>query len=131
MLPLYLLFLLQTQYVIAQLSLTLGKVSNFTAKTLPNPPVFSLPAAHSNISISVALCASSALTPRFFVSNDTEVPFPGPEDVDDGRAFEINLQDGFGAWSGVVNDGGFLAILGQIQVPIEVGVSQNGEMEIH
>ena len=41
--------------------------------------------------------------------------------------FEIELEDGLGAWSGIVNDGGILAVSGAVQVPIEIGVSQNGE----
>ncbi|KAI0781647.1 stretch-activated Ca2+-permeable channel component-domain-containing protein [Irpex lacteus] len=119
MLPLTLLLYIYAQVSHAQQTLSLDKVFNFTATSLPNPPIFSLPPAHANVSISVALCASSASQPRFFVTNDTSITQPGEEDVADGNAFEISLQDGFGAWSGIVNDGGFLAISGAVQVPIE------------
>ncbi|KAI0698032.1 stretch-activated Ca2+-permeable channel component-domain-containing protein [Cytidiella melzeri] len=126
MLPLSLLLLLQTQLIHAQQPLSVDKLYNFTTNSLPNPPVFSLPAAHVNLSVSVALCASIASPPRFFLSNDTAITNPGLGDVEDGRAFEINLQNGFGVWSGIVNDGGFLAVSGSVEVPIELGISQNG-----
>ncbi|KAI0338114.1 hypothetical protein BDW22DRAFT_1409662 [Trametopsis cervina] len=130
MLPLPLLLLLQTQLSYAQVSLSVDKLLNFTAKSLPNPPVFALPATHSNISISVALCASSASPPRFFISNDTSISNPGPDDPT-GSVFEITLHDGFGAWSGIVNNGGFLSISGPVEVPIEVGISQDAANPFH
>ena len=127
MLPLALLLLIQANVLNAQQVLPLDKLSTFTPRSLSNPPIFALPSAHTNLSISVALCASSSSQLQFFVSNDTSITQPGPGDVGNGRVFEIELEDGLGAWSGIVNDGGFLAVSGAVQVPIEIGVSQNGE----
>lgn len=44
-----------------------------------------------------------------------------------GDVFEITLEEGFGVWTGIIGDGGFLAISGSVQVPFEIGVSQDGE----
>ncbi|KAI0086798.1 stretch-activated cation channel Mid1 [Irpex rosettiformis] len=128
MLLLALFLLLQSHVINAQQSLSFEKVFNFTAKSLPNPPIFSLPPARANVSISVALCASSPSLPQFFISNDTSITQPGQGDVGSGRVFEITLENGFGAWSGLVSDGGFLTISGAVQVPIEIGISEHGPL---
>ncbi|KIP02455.1 hypothetical protein PHLGIDRAFT_95971, partial [Phlebiopsis gigantea 11061_1 CR5-6] len=129
MLPLALLCLLQAQLALSQSSVSLALNSLYTptptARTTPS--LFALPTSSANVSVSVALCASAATPPRFFVSNDSSVR-PSQSDVGEPGVYEITLSQGYGEWRGPFSDGGYLAVSGAGQVPFEVGVSDGGAM---
>lgn len=130
MLPLALLALIQAQLIHAQqstLSLPLNSLYNFTvSSTTKIFPIYSLPDSNL-LSVSVALCANVASPPRFFVTNDTTITQPGPDDVDDPNVYEILLNNGLGQWTGVASSGGYLAVSSAGQAPFEIGVSDQGE----
>ncbi|KAI0791360.1 stretch-activated Ca2+-permeable channel component-domain-containing protein [Abortiporus biennis] len=116
MLPLTLLCLLQAILgVLAQqtpIQLSLNNLYNFTVSTpTSNSRLFNLPLSRS----------------RFFITNDTSVPDPGPNDLDNPNVFELDVgSEGFASWTGSMPDGGVLAVSGAGQVPYEVGVSDEG-----
>ena len=108
--------------------LSLNQVVSINKTSLPNPPVFILPPSSNDISVSVALCSSSGpSSPRSILSNDTSLTQLSPSDVGQPNVFELSLgEDGFGNWTGLAPQGGFLAISGAGQMPFEVGVSDQG-----
>lgn len=128
MLPLALICLLQAQLAFAQSAQPLSLNSLYTSPPpgRSRPTLFSLPTSSSNVSVSVALCAASANAPRFFLSNDTNVSLPGPDDVGEAGVYEIALSNGFGWWTGALGDGGYLAVTDGGQIPFEIGVSDGG-----
>lgn len=125
LLPLTLWTLIQSYLVSAQSpqsprSLSLNSLTQFnSSSSLPNPAVFALPASN-NLSVSIALCASTSSTPQFFVSNDT--------DGTDGT--QVELTYGYGSWTGAQSGEGVLTVEGAGETPFEVGVSDNGEFRV-
>jgi calcium channel MID1 len=130
MLPLTLICLLQAQLAFSQSSVQLSLNSLYSSKSSSRsvPTLFSLPGSKSNVSVSVALCSATTSAPRFFLSNDTSISQPGPEDVGEDGVFEIALEDGWGEWTGSLTEGGVLAVSnsGSAQTPFEIGVSDDG-----
>ena len=129
MLPLTLLALVQVQLIYAQNTpLQIDSLQNFTAATLPRSPVFSLPDS-SSLSVSVAVCGNDAsAAPRFFITNDTTISQPGPDNAGDPNVFELALSDGWGNWTGDTSNGGFLSVTNAGQTPFEIGVSDQGAL---
>ena len=129
MLPLALLALIQAQLVYSQQttqSLQLNTLYSFSGSSIPKSSVFSLPQS-SSLAVSVALCADGAASPQFFLTNDTSITQPGPNNVDGENTFSISLVDGFGEWNGSATNGGYLSVSNTGQTPIEIGVSAQGE----
>lgn len=131
MLPLTLLALVQAQLAYAQQTPLLqpNTVHTYTGSTVPKSSVFTLPDA-SSLSVSVALCAAATTLPRFFVTNDTTISVPGPNTLNDPNVYEISLEDGYGQWTGMALNGGFLAVSNVDQTPFEVGVSDEGKSSL-
>ncbi|KAG6848464.1 hypothetical protein H0H93_016751 [Arthromyces matolae] len=102
-------------------ALSLNSNSPFSPTTVPNPPQFTLPST-ANITISVALCSSSASLPRFFVTNSSDEA-NAPSSGGDIDVYEIVLKNGWGTWSGTFEDGGVLAIEDIGQTSFEIGLS--------
>lgn len=113
--------------------LSINSLTPFTISNLPSPPVFSIPATFDVISITLASCSAGQDTARFFLSNDSNVPDPGPNDVGSSPGVaEIVLDDlGMGEWIGSLDEGGFLSVVaggsGGAQQSFELGVSNTGE----
>ncbi|CAL1702382.1 unnamed protein product [Somion occarium] len=133
MLPLTLIYLLQQilggNAQQSSFQLPLNNLSNFTGTTLPNPAVLSIPSSQSsNFTITVALCSSSPQIPRFILSNDTSITQPSQPDLDTPNVFEVSLNNGYGNWTGLMPNGGFMSVLNAGQTPFEVGVSDGGPM---
>ena len=128
MLPLTLLALVQAQLIYAQQAplLQVDTVHNYTGNTLPRSSIFSLPAS-ATLSVSVALCADVSSLPRFFLTNDSTITQPGPDSSGGANVFEISLEDGYGQWTGMMSDGGYLAVSNAGQTPFEIGVSDQGK----
>lgn len=128
MLPLALLALIQVQIVYGQqaVPLTLDGVYNYNSSS--KSPSFSLPAS-SNLSVSVALCADATSPPRFFVTNDSTITHPSQQYLGVSDVYEITLEDGYGEWNGIMDNGGYLAV-SNAQVPFEIGASDQGEHDI-
>ncbi|KAI8995212.1 stretch-activated Ca2+-permeable channel component-domain-containing protein [Trametes punicea] len=129
LLPLSLLALIQSflSFVDAQQpqQLVLEQVVDVSTASLPNPPTFRIPASSDPLFVTVALCASSDNTNRFFVTNDTTQSDPGPSDVDAVNTVELDLSDGGVATrSSLFNNGGVLSVLkGSTPVEFQVLVS--------
>ncbi|KAI0031091.1 stretch-activated cation channel Mid1 [Vararia minispora EC-137] len=113
-----------------QLSLNVPLALSTNASST-SPRLFGLPAAQ-NLSVSVALCASTTSSLQFFVSNDSSVTTPGPGGGSD--VYQIELRnDGFGNWTGVVAQGaGTLAVynLGSSD-SLQIGASDSGPLFDH
>ena len=131
MLPLALLCLLQAQLALSQSSVSLALDSLYTSNpsSRTRPSLFALPTSTANVSVSVALCASAATPPNFFVSNDSSVQ-PSQDNLSNPSVHEITLDQGYGAWTGPLSEGGYLAVSGAGQVPFEIGVSDGGEHHV-
>lgn len=131
MLPLALFALLQARLAFSQSPIELSLNSLFSSPAIPRSQsaVFQLPNSTSNVTVSVALCSATTAAPQFFLSNDTSITQPGPDDVSEKGVFQLTLTDGWGEWTGRLPDGGFLAVSGSgsAQVPFEIGVSDDGE----
>ncbi|KAI0349820.1 hypothetical protein OH77DRAFT_1490121 [Trametes cingulata] len=129
LLPLSLLAVIQgfLSFVDAQQSqqLALDRVLDLSTANLPNPPTFRIPASNDQVFITVALCASSDNSTRFFVTNDTNIPNPGPSDVDNLTTAEIGISSlGFNVWSSLFTGGGVLSVSkGSAPVEFQVLVS--------
>ncbi|EPQ53149.1 hypothetical protein GLOTRDRAFT_117225 [Gloeophyllum trabeum ATCC 11539] len=130
MLPLTLFCLLQAYLSYAQTTpgLAIGSLTTITDANVTNNQGFRLPAS-SNLSVSIALCSSSSNSPRFLVTNNTDITLPGPSGGTD--VYEIELSDGYGNWSGSTPEGGVLAVLNAGQAPFEVGVSDGEAGPMH
>ncbi|KAI0363272.1 hypothetical protein BV20DRAFT_1126382 [Pilatotrama ljubarskyi] len=91
--------------------LALDRIVDLSTANLPNPPTFRIPASNDQLFITVALCASSDNSTRFFVTNDTSISNPGSADVDNVRTVEIGIpSSGFNVWSSLFTDGGILSV---------------------
>ena len=128
MLPLALLALIQVELVYGQQAVPLSLDGLYNYNSSSRSPLFSLPAA-SNLSVSVALCADATSLPRFFVTNDSTIPHPSQQYLGVSDVYEITLDDGYGQWSGIMDNGGYLAVT-NAQVPFEVGASDQGECSL-
>ncbi|KAF7799150.1 hypothetical protein EIP86_010381 [Pleurotus ostreatoroseus] len=117
---------LQLVYGQQAVPLSLDGLYNYNSSS--RSPLFSLPAA-SNLSVSVALCADATSLPRFFVTNDSTIPHPSQQYLGVSDVYEITLNDGYGQWSGIMDNGGYLAVT-NAQVPFEVGASDQGECSL-
>ncbi|KAH8092178.1 stretch-activated Ca2+-permeable channel component-domain-containing protein [Cristinia sonorae] len=113
--------------------LGINSLTPFTLSNLPSPPVFSIPATDESISITIASCSIDVAfsSTRFFLSNESSIPDPGPDDLEDPGVREIALNStGVGEWTGPLTQGGFLSVSiggpsGQ-QQSFEVAVSSTG-----
>lgn len=132
MLPLALICLLQAHLAYAQasapLSLSLNSLySSYPTAHAGRPALFSIPVAQ-NASVSVALCASAGSPPRFLLSNSSAVTHPTDADLGEEGVYEIVLgSEGYGWWTGVLSEGGFLSVEDMGQTPFEIGVSGDGQ----
>ncbi|KAI6148887.1 stretch-activated Ca2+-permeable channel component-domain-containing protein [Pisolithus tinctorius] len=95
-----------------QQSLSLNSLSTFSGSSISNPATFGLPAS-SSLTVSVAICSSQATSGRFFLTNGSDV-------------FEIQLNTGFGSWTGSAANNASLLVEGVGQSTFEVAVSDNG-----
>lgn len=132
MLPESLIFLLTatTVYAQARPNLELNKVTSLNTQQLPQPPSFAIP-QQQKLSISVALCSDSSTSPRFFVSNISNLDSqddPGPNQGP--NVFEIFLKQGQGNWTGTFVNGGILAVdsNGASGVPFELAATDGGAL---
>lgn len=126
MLPETLLLLLNAALALAQSprpQLSLNTLSTFNATTLPNPPSFTLPVS-LQLSVSVALCSTGSSSPRVFLTNSSTNESPGPEGGTD--VYEIAMDDGYGAFTGVFAAGGVLSFQDVGLNTLEIGVSDTG-----
>ncbi|KAI6001349.1 stretch-activated Ca2+-permeable channel component-domain-containing protein [Pisolithus albus] len=100
--------------VLAQVQqfLPLNSLSTFSGSSIPNPATFGLPAS-SSLTVSVAICSSQASSESFFLTNGSEI-------------FEIELESGFGSWTGPSSNNASLLVDGAGQSTFEVAVSDNG-----
>jgi hypothetical protein len=95
--------------------------------TTSSPSLFSLPASQ-NLSVSIALCASTSSKLQFFVSNSSTIRNPGPNSGSQD-VFQIPLgSGGSGSWSGVVENGaGTLAVYNLASSDsLQVAASEHG-----
>ncbi|KAH7919204.1 hypothetical protein BV22DRAFT_1023395 [Leucogyrophana mollusca] len=124
-LPQTLWYLVQATLVLAQSkqSLSLNSLSTFSGTTLSGTPLFALPSA-PQLSVSFALCSAGS-SARFFVSNSSAISVPSSLGGDD--VFEIQLNDGYGSWTGAAPDGGTIAVEDIGQTNFEIGVSNSGQ----
>ncbi|KAF9236792.1 stretch-activated cation channel Mid1 [Melanogaster broomeanus] len=104
----------------AQQALPLNSVTSFSSST--SPSLFGLPSS-SQLTVSVAICSSQALSARFFLTNSTSGINPGPGGGSD--VFEIPLNTGYGQWSGSAPVGGLMSVQ-DLQGSFEVSVSDDG-----
>ncbi|KAI6131314.1 stretch-activated Ca2+-permeable channel component-domain-containing protein [Pisolithus thermaeus] len=95
----------------AQQSLPLNSLSTFSGSSISNPATFGLPAS-SSLTVSVAICSSQASSERFFLTNGSDV-------------FEIQLESGFGSWTGPSSNNASLLVESVGQSTFEVAVSDN------
>jgi hypothetical protein len=107
--------------------LSINSVVSFTSSSVPNPPVFTLPASDA-LAISVAICSGTSLSPypRFFLTNSSAVPTPGSSSLGMADVFEIVANNGLGIWEGSFSAGGILTVEGLDQMSFELGVSDGG-----
>jgi calcium channel MID1 len=119
-----LLCLLNTLVAAQSQQLSVNSLHSFSPASLPDPPLFTLPTANA-LTITVALCSdiSQSLTPRFFVTNSSIVKNSGSG----ADAFEIDLRDGHGSWTGSFTTGGVLRVENANHMTFEVGLSDIGE----
>ncbi|KAI5989562.1 stretch-activated Ca2+-permeable channel component-domain-containing protein [Pisolithus albus] len=95
----------------AQQSLPLNSLSTFSGSSIPNPATFGLPAS-SSLTVSVAICSSQASSESFLLTNGSDI-------------FEIELESGFGSWTGPSSNNASLLVDGAGQSTFEVAVSDN------
>ncbi|KAI0758644.1 stretch-activated cation channel Mid1 [Trametes elegans] len=96
------------------------RVLDIFTSALPNPPVYRIPPSTDPLFVSVALCANSDNSTRFFLTNDTSISNPGPSDVDPPNTIEVVVQEtGFGLWSLSFPNGGVLSVMKGNQ-PVEI-----------
>ncbi|KAI6108570.1 stretch-activated cation channel Mid1, partial [Pisolithus croceorrhizus] len=95
----------------AQQSLPLNSLSTFSGSSISDPATFGLPTS-SSLTVSVAICSSQA-SERFFLTNGSDV-------------FEIQLESGFGSWTGPSSNNASLLVESVGQSTFEVAVSNNG-----
>ncbi|KAI6021117.1 stretch-activated Ca2+-permeable channel component-domain-containing protein [Pisolithus marmoratus] len=96
----------------AQQSLPLNSLSTFSGSSISDPATFGLPAS-SSLTVSVAICSSQASSALFSLTNGSD-------------SFEIQLESGFGSWTGLTSNNIFLVIRSAGQSTFEVAVSDNG-----
>ncbi|KAH9939715.1 stretch-activated Ca2+-permeable channel component-domain-containing protein [Epithele typhae] len=128
LLPVSLFALVQSFVLLAeaqQQQLALDTVRDFNSSSLPSPPTFFISPSSDFRHVSVGLCASSAGAPRFFVSNDSSITHPGPDNVDGKSVIEISVgPEGYGSFAGFFPRGGFFAIqAGSVNTPFEILLS--------
>ena len=126
MLPQTLLCLVSAILATAQIRQRLALESVTLVDARQNLRSFSFP-SQQPLTVSVAVCASTSPTPRFFVTNGSdEDPDPGPAGGD--NVVEIPLSFGQGRWRGAFPNGGVLAVdFGEAErVPFEVALSISG-----
>lgn len=102
--------------VSAQESLTLNTLYSFSGASLSSDPTFSLPQAQQ-LTVSVAICSTGTTSPAFFVNNNTA----STTDI-----FEIQLDSGFGNWTGTTQQGGSLVVQNVGQTSFQVVASTGG-----
>jgi calcium channel MID1 len=118
-------------FVRAQLSKQQVALESVTSlKPTSGSTALAIPPSPNALAVSVALCASSSLSTRFFVTNNTQ---QSPADIisnggGDG-SWEIFLTDGYGNWTGSAQNGA-LVVFGGTDVSLEVVVSSNGELAL-
>ncbi|KZT30269.1 hypothetical protein NEOLEDRAFT_1054732 [Neolentinus lepideus HHB14362 ss-1] len=132
LLPHSLLLLLHVSLTYAQATqqLSIGSLNTYTSANFSGStsPALRLPPS-TNLSVSVAICLSSQSLPRFFVTNNTEISLPGPSGG--SNVFEIQLNDGYGNWTGSTPEGGVLAVTNVGGTPFEVGVTEGDSGPMH
>ncbi|KAI6001327.1 hypothetical protein EDD15DRAFT_2516474 [Pisolithus albus] len=101
----------------AQQSLPLNSLSTFSGSSIPNSATFGLPAS-SSLTVSVAICSSQASSESFLLTNGSDI-------------FEIELESGFGSWTGPSSNNASLLVDGAGQSTFEVAVSDNGALILH
>ncbi|KAG1850506.1 stretch-activated cation channel Mid1 [Suillus tomentosus] len=99
--------------VSAQESLTLNTLYSFSGASLSSDPTFSLPQAQQ-LTVSVAICSTGTTSPAFFVNNNTA----STTDI-----LEIQLDSGFGNWTGTTQQGGSLVVQNVGQTSFQVVAS--------
>lgn len=125
MLPYPLLYLTQAilfPLISAQQQITLNSASSFSSSSR-----VSIPASTDVLTVSVALCTSGTSTPRFFVTNNTQISVPSAGDVGQSDVFEIEVADGIGIWTGFMENGGTLVATDSGRSSYEIGVSTTGD----
>ncbi|KAI0643232.1 stretch-activated Ca2+-permeable channel component-domain-containing protein [Trametes meyenii] len=123
LLPLSLLGVIQSflSLVDAQQSqLVLERVLDISTSALSNPPTLRIPANPNPLFVTVALCARTDNSTRFFLTNDTSISNPGPDDVDSVNTVELVISSiGAGWQSNLFTDGGVLSVV-KGSTPVEV-----------
>jgi calcium channel MID1 len=109
-----------------QQQLNLDAVSRFSSAS-----TVTLPSHSGSVVISVALCGTpGGSAPQvIFTNSSTETPTEanvGAQDV-----FDIPIEEGLGTWTGLISEGGQLAITNTGQTQYEVGVSTNPKQALH
>jgi calcium channel MID1 len=117
-------------YAQAQLvrqQLILGSLTTINGTETARPHAYDIPAA-DQLSVSIALCGSSLTSDAaFYVTNNTR---QNVEDIiaqgGDDSTWAVDIQDGFGVWTGAARDGAIIAFK-SANTTIEIGVSTSGK----
>lgn len=126
MLPYPLLYLTHAilfPLICAQQQISLNSTSSFSSNSK-----VSIPASSDVLTVSVALCSSESTTPRFFLTNDTQIRIPSDADIGKPNLFEIEITDGIGIWTGSMVNGGTVATTDGGKLTFEIGVSTGEPM---
>ena len=109
-----------------QQQLNLDAVSRFSSAS-----TVSLPSHSGSVAISVALCGTpEGTTPQvIFTNSSTGIPTEANVGMQD--VFDIPIDEGLGNWTGLISEGGRLAITNTGQTQYEVGVSTDQRRALH
>lgn len=128
LLPESFILLLNAAIIAAQRrEIVINSVLSLTPQSLPNPPVFTIPAS-ARLALTVALCASVDNPPRFFVTNSSanaDTPTSGSV-LNGNEVYEIGIENGLGVFEGPFGDGGILAVENVGQMNFELGLTDSG-----
>lgn len=109
-----------------QQQLNLDAVSRFSSAS-----TVTLPSHSDSVVISVALCGTPEGTAPQVIFTNSSTGTPTEANVGTQGVFDIPIDEGLGSWTGLISEGGRLAITNTGQTQYEVGVSTNPKRALH